>query len=268
MKSAMASVVCRPPPRKNLMHPALLLWAEHAPSAGYPTGVIPVDEAIQGTAFFPGGYGLWKSSPGTLPDFPIGGTMILGHDFHSEVGYRASLKRGAESESQPTWRNLLALLTEADIAPSECFFTNVFMGLRAGSATTGTFPGAADAIFVAHCRRFLLRQIEMQRPTLILTLGVHAPRMLAPLSTDLAPWAEGKGLRHLDRVGPVRFDVRFSDLPTFRTTVVALVHPSLRPASVRYRRYGTATGADAELLMIRDGRAAKMRPGVDARCCA
>lgn len=239
------------------MHPARQLWAEHAPSAGYPPGVVCIPEPIPGTAFFPGGYGMWNPSGSpALPEFPVGGVMILGHDFHSESGYRASLARGAESSTQPTWRNLLDLLSEAGLLPSRCFFTNAFMGLRAGEATTGRFPGASDPEFVAHCRRFLARQLHVQQPSLVVTLGVHAPRMLAALSPDLAPWETGIGLKHLDSVGPVREGVTFTAVPGLRVVAVALTHPSLRHASVRHRRYRNETGARAELVMLRDAVAA------------
>src|SRR5687767_9546772 len=115
------------------MHAAEQLWKRHAPPLGYPAGVVAVPECIKGTAFFPGGYGLWRPDTSTpLPPFPVRGIMVLGHDFHSEYGYRESLARGCEAETQPTWRNLLVLFKAAGIAPERCFFTNVYMGLRAG----------------------------------------------------------------------------------------------------------------------------------------
>jgi hypothetical protein len=124
--------------------------------------------------------------------------MILGHDFHSESGYRASFALGAESQTQPTWRSLLGFLAEVGLEPKDCFVTNAFMGLRAGDATSGLFPGASAPEFVAPCRRFLVRQLQVQQPSLILTLGIHVPRILAPLSPELASWAVGRGLKHLD----------------------------------------------------------------------
>ena len=237
----------------STLHPTEQLWLEHAPPGGYPRGVLPVPEPIVGTSFFPGGFGLWNPSASLpLPPFPIGGIMVLGHDFHSEAGYQASLARGYESPNQPTWRNLAALLAEAGIAPRDCFFTNVYMGLRAGVLTTGPFPGARCAEFVAHCRGFLTRQLETQRPRLILTLGVYSPQMLAPLSPELSPWSTARGLKHLDAVGPVQAQVTFTALPGFRSNVVALTHPCLRHASVRHRRYKNKEGSEAEFLMLAD----------------
>ena len=77
------------------MHSADRLWQHHSPPNGYPAGVVAVPQPIPGTAFFPGGYGLWRpdaSEP--LPPFPKRGVMVLGHDFDSQSGYRESLARG------------------------------------------------------------------------------------------------------------------------------------------------------------------------------
>ena len=240
-----------------MSHPSKALWASHHPPSGYPAGVLPVPEPITGRAFFPGGYGLWGASQGKpLPAFPIGGIMVLGHDFHSESGYAESLRLGGERDTIPTWRNLLKLFEQVGVNQERCFFTNFYMGLRAGSATTGTFPGANDPIFVAHCTTFLLHQITAQRPTLILTLGTQVPPAIGRLSPELSPWAAGRGLKHLDAVGPVQYGVTFPEVENFRTTAVALIHPSLRHASLRLRRYHGAVGAEAELTMLRKGLAA------------
>jgi hypothetical protein len=244
------------------MHPAEQLWNEHARLTDYPAGVLPVQTPIAGTSFFPGGFGLIVEEGQTLPKFPRGGTMVLGHDFHSEHGYRDSLARGFEKATQPTWRNLRIVLGDAQIPVSSCFFTNFFMGLRAGVATTGTFPGAADTEFVDRCRNFLLRQLEAQRPTLVLTLGIHTPYYLAPLSPQLAVWGTRRGLKHLDATGPVQFDVRFPALPSYSTTVVALTHPSLRHASVRHRSFEGVTGTAAELRMLAVAQAKRGSPSL------
>ena len=213
---------------------------------------MPVPEQIRGRAFFPGGLGLWEPGP-PLPEFPVGGVMVLGHDFHSEAGYRESLRRGGEPATQPTWKSVLKLLENARIPKENCFFTNFYLGLRVGTATTGKFPGACDPVFVEHCRRFLIEQLRVQRPALILVLGVHVARALGKLSPQLGPWARGRGVKHFDAVGPVQNGITFNDLRGFLTTIVVLTHPSLRPVNIRHRRYGQATGNAAEMAMLRDG---------------
>lgn len=239
------------------MHPAEVLWARHHPPAGYPVGVIPVPAPIGGLAFFPGGFGLWGAAPGRpLPALPVGGVMVIGRDFHSEAGYTESRRLGGERLTLPTWGNLLRLFEGVGLPPERCFFTNLYVGLRAGSVATGVFPGASDPAFVAHCQTFLVEQLRVQRPALVLTLGVHVPPVIGPLSPELSPWTEGRGLKHLDAVGPMRTAVTFRGVEHFRTTAVALLHPSLRQASLRHRRYGGVTGEAAEFAMLRDGLAA------------
>ncbi len=193
--------------------------------------------------------------------------MVLGHDFHSETGYEESLRLGGERLTLPTWHNLLKLFDEVGLPPERCFFTNFYMGLRAGAATTGMFPGARDPVFVAHCESFLLEQLAAQRPSLILSLGIHVTPALGRLSPELEPWSVRKGFRHLDDVGPVRSGVTFPGMDEYRTTVVALLHPSLRHASLRHRRYNGAVGQDAELAMLRDGMAV-MAPYPPMNCSA
>ncbi|PLS79573.1 MAG: hypothetical protein CYG59_12535 [Chloroflexi bacterium] len=236
------------------MHPVEFLVSALTKVAPYPKGVVPVPKQIAGTAFFPGGSGLWQpNGSDVLPHFPVGKVMVLGHDFHSEIGYHQSLAKCGENLKGPTWRNLLKLLREADIEPEQCFFTNAYMGLRAGSNTTGKFPGAYDADFVERCRSFLAEQIAVQQPRLILTLGNYVPSILASLSTDLGQWRKNHSLIQLDALGvPIVTDVRFHEDYNWRTAVVALTHPSLRPANIGRRHYRELRGNEAEVAMVRE----------------
>jgi len=230
-------------------HPAERLWRQHGAVAPYPDGVIAVPQPIPGVSFFPGGYGLWRPQVNRpLPAWPLGGVMILGHDFHSERGYRKSLARGREVETQPTWRNLLALLSRAGIDRNDCFFTNAFMGLRRGHATTGIFPGARDSLFVARCREFLGDQIAAQQPRLIITLGKWVPSLLAPLSPELRVWRDLTRFKPIDVVGPVQRAVSFRRVEN--VAVVALMHPSMRQLGVRYRQFEELVGDPAEQAML------------------
>lgn len=237
-----------------MQHPVEALFERLPQVEPYPPGVLPVPERLPGTAFFPGGTGLWRpegSPDGDPPPMPLGGVMVLGHDFYSEAGYRRFLANRGGSTKGPTWRNLLALLARVGVAPEGCFFTNAYMGLRAGPRNTGRFPGASDRGFVDRCRGFLLEQLAAQRPRLLLTLGSHVPAFVAPLSPDLGAWAGAKSLSGLDAAGvPVIARAAFDGLPGLTSSVVALTHPSLRPASVWRRRYGGLAGDAAEVAML------------------
>ena len=151
----------------------------------YPNGVIKIPERLDGTAFFPGGWGLWNTQPHELPPpVPIGGSMVLGHNFDSEAGFQRALRHEGENLKSATWGNLLAFLEQVGIAPEQCFFTNAYVGLRAGNHAMGAFSGARDPKFVCWCRNFLLKQLQLMQPRLIFTLGVYVPGFLAPLSPE------------------------------------------------------------------------------------
>lgn len=62
-------------------HPVDRLFDRLRDISPYPDGVVPIPDPIEGTAFFPGGAGLWGTEPDTpLPPMPIGQVMIPGHD--------------------------------------------------------------------------------------------------------------------------------------------------------------------------------------------
>jgi len=243
------------------MHPVEQLFADIAQVKPYPEGVIEVPERIPGVAFFPGGAGLWGTKPGNpQPPMPVGGIMVLGHDFHSEEAYRKSLKQRTEVPENPTgrqripptWSGLRRLFSEVGVPLEQCFFTNAYMGLRKGKATTGRFPGANDAGFVERCRSFLLRQIELQQPGVILTLGSWVPPFIAALSDELAGWRGVTSLQDVDHSGAVVTGVRFGASAGLPCTVAALTHPSLRGSNVHRRRYAGSEGHRAELRILED----------------
>jgi hypothetical protein len=248
------------------MHPVKALWDCHQPPGGYPDGVCEVPELISGRAFFPGGYGLWGTKRGSPPpEFPVGGIMVLGQDFDTKAGYKKSQESGGERDSMPTWHNLRKLLDSGGVAQERCFFTNLYMGLRSDKPNTGPFPGAKNKQFVEHCECFLRQQIRAQRPSLILTLGVHVPHAIGKLSPQLEKWAEGRGLKYIDKVGPLKEGVIFSEIEDFQTTVVALTHPSLYHANVRHRQYNGLVGKDAERALLRSGLEAAKSKGLPIR---
>ena len=208
----------------------------------WPSGVVGNTARIVGTAFFPGGSGLWRAKPEhELPSFPERGVLVVGHDFGTVTQYVSALRAGSEPVNRnPTWRGLTATLAGAGIPLPSCFFTNAYLGLRSAESPTGAFPGRTDGAFRDQSLDVLLQTILWQRPHLIITLGAFVPPLVATLSPDdLSDWLKVRSLRELDEVGALKRDVSFMDAQTgqtHRATAVALTHPSLGAANAHRRR--------------------------------
>lgn len=225
--------------------------AECVPEEFYPPGVVPVRAFIEGTAFFPGGSGLYMESrdPEDLK-FPTCGVMVLGHNFDSEVGFEASLARGKERLTIGTWGSLLKLLGDAKIPLAECFFTNAFMGLCAG-ADNLKYPGRSRA-FLSACLAFLQQQIAMQQPRLIVSLGRFVPPMLAMLSPDLSHWRGHETPLEVLDANPIKgasLQVGSESVPT---VVVPIAHPSY-PNNRKRNPRGFSPGRQGEVEAMREG---------------
>jgi uracil-DNA glycosylase len=222
------------------------LWLESQLAvAPLPKGVVAVPEPIRGTGFFSGGYGLWIDGRAIMPVFPEGQVMIVGQDFNSVAVYERARFAGIEVGTSTTWKNLRPILLRSDLAEDAYFFTNVYMGLRDGGPETGRFPGARDRDFAGRCMRFFIRQLEVSKPRLILTLGLEPLRFLCRLIMKIPP---PKTLTACERI----YDsVRLADGSA--VVVVGLTHPSYYHANVGRRSYGRFVGLEAENAMIRDG---------------
>ncbi len=249
------------------MHPVDELFDALRMVEPYPAGVLPVPTRLPGTGFFPGGSGLWQGAGNALPPLPVGGVMILGHNLDSERGFAQSVARGGENLNGATWRALTEFLPTAvpgEFVLSRCFFTNFLMGLIPGSSATGAFPGTKDPEFVERCRAFLIRQLQLVRPSLLLVLGTHTPRLLAPLSPGLARWAKSTTFAEIDRQdGAVLCGVSIAGV---ELSIVSLTHPSYRRMNVRFRSFQGLSGEAAELEMIRRALQSAKNPTQGANC--
>jgi uracil-DNA glycosylase len=225
--------------------PAKQLWREmYSAMPPFPKGVVEVPELITGTAFFPGGLGLWmegRISPGKFPTEQI---MVVGQDFNSSATYDRVRVLGTEVGTSATWRNLRGILSAAGVSLDRCFFTNLYMGLRDGGTETGKFPGARDKDFVRRCLDFLNLQLQVARPKLILTLGLEPLQGLAAAIPGLPAPKTLSSCAEIYRSVPLAHG---------GTAIVALTHPSFYYANVWRRRYATFVGAGAEQAMIRAG---------------
>jgi uracil-DNA glycosylase len=238
----------------NNFHEVNYLFELHDQLRSYPKGVIRISKRISGTAFFPGGYGLWNTQPDKpLPPMPIGGVMVVGHNFDSEASFNRSFSHAGENLKGSTWRNLLAFLKQVEILPERCFFTNAYVGLQAGNRAVGSFPGKRDPEYVCWCQNFLLEQIKLMQPQFILTLGAYLPSFMAPLSPALKHvWSGVKSLTMLDEKGDALVFPSFFEGVLHPIAVVALTHPAYRHVNVKYRQYGNLQGDEAERALVRD----------------
>ena len=140
----------------------------------YGPGAVKVHRRVDGTAFFPGGIGLWRGlePQGVAPfHFPRRPIMILGHNFDKVAGLEASWVRRIEVMGGATWLILLRYLETAKVDKLECFFTNVFVGLQAVKSTGKVTAGEE---YFQQCRAFLHKQIARVKPRLVATLGKYA----------------------------------------------------------------------------------------------
>ena len=215
----------------------------------YPLTMAPICGEIADIAFFPGGKGIYYSE--NISDRKI---MILGQDFGIEKNFIEVVKVGREDICQnQTWRNVLDFLGQCHISPMDCFFTNAILGVRVGDniKVDGKSPAFKDKEFINYCWEFFLKQLEIQRPDLILVLGLEVAYFLARHTEELYDWRKG-GFKYIDDKGlQVRKNVKFQNNIT--TNLVVLTHPSRRPPNVLHRKFKNFSGNTAEVEMVREG---------------
>ncbi len=207
----------------------------------YPDGIkqMPSDR-IAGTAFFPGGDGLYEHK-----NFPIEGIMVLGQDFDNEENFNQSKISRSEitkPKGNRTWDNLIAIL-ENKVSIEKCFFTNAIMGLREGNGkNTGRSKAflKKNELFLNECREFFKEQLRFQKPKLIIGLGAHIPMFLSETSSDLKRLSKITSLSQIGDSFEDNFfkNVVFNDIPDYQAKVIFITHPSLYYANVINRKKG------------------------------
>lgn len=219
----------------------------------YPPG-LHAGSIHEGTAFFPGGDGLWKETG--QPPWPKRGIMVLGNDFGRSITAKGEL-------TGPTWRNLVGdgdptgVLREAGVDLETCFFTNAYMGIRdADGPQQGASPGLWDSGFVEACQELFRLQVRLQAPRVILALGGYAQHFVAE-ATGYELWQEPKSRR--TPIARTNGDGASYYAEAIDAWIVALIHPANRIANLRHRvigkwdgRRGWREGHEGEVEGVRE----------------
>ena len=196
--------------------------------APYPRGCVSFvgRPLMNGTAFFPGGDGVWKdrSASGSL-DKTLD-VLVLGSDFGDVVSYDSRFQVNNEWRDESdgrTWSGLLRLIDAAKIARGRIFYTNAWPCLREGDQPVkGGIPGARDKEFTKRCIAFFEATIDRVRPKLIVPLGVAPTRFVGHAAQNA--WSAAHGWKQIDRI-PVN--------DAFGARIVPVLHPSM--PNRRYR---------------------------------
>jgi hypothetical protein len=193
---------------------------------------------MEGTAFFPGGDGLWKSNDNIDPILPRGGVLFIGSDWGDRDSYE---KVGEGNAVGSTWKGLIKIVDRAKIPRHQIFSTNAWPCLRAGGrAVGGTAPGSKDPEFTSRCKVFFLHTIELMRPKVVVPLGILPTSFVASLTpAEPSPWAKVSSWTEIDSTPiwqPRDFDFK----------VVPIVHPSM--PNRRHRQKANTMEAEADLI--------------------
>lgn len=165
-------------------HPVERFWRrlpELLPAELHPPQLVPVGDArIHGTGF-PGSHGLYAEDPSseTLPPFPYGGLMLLGHHLQDGETLRNRMvaERAHGDPDRPAttyWERVHAMLDAAHIPREQAFSTNAHPALPARPLSEGMLPTEGTEQWRGAAAGFLLDQIRVMEPAVIVTLGVAA----------------------------------------------------------------------------------------------
>lgn len=131
--------------------------------------------------FFPLGTGILADHKNNTTDTRI---MVLGNDFGTADYLKTRIDNGhKESPSNPTISNLLKKLP----LDKTTFFTNFHLGVRLAGTNTKRVIQVQKA-FRNLCFDFLLTQLSIANPKIILCLGHEVRLPLTALSPQFANW--------------------------------------------------------------------------------
>jgi len=241
-------------------HPSVALFKE-ASKINLPVSLNKVPEQVKTTAFFPGGYGLCLDKPvctkDDLPEFPEYGIMAVLDIFDSQSAYDCLRIEPGSNLSKQTWRGIYEIYRENGVEVKDAnyklkddllrktFFTNAHIGLYTNNKEYKKIIKKNEPYRNA-CYNFFCRQVECQKPRLILALGLTAKDFLAR-THGLECWI-GKNTTGMNSCRKFK-KVHFGN----HCTVVAfLANPARRGTNVNLLKYDGLEREQADIQVFRD----------------
>lgn len=215
----------------------------------YPSGMAPVPYPlpIAGRGFFPVTSGSFHD--GSIHSQVRRKILFVGQDWGC-IGALADLEKNADADiGGTTGRHLSALIGRSGIPLEECFFTNALFGVRTGNTNVGRNAAWKEKDFCQACKEALILQIKEIKPSVIVSLGRDAPRLLGALFKECLPWISNS-FRRIDSDGHAKIELPPNDLGLVRAAI--LVHPSYREVNKRWRTFKGAEGDHAEIAILKE----------------
>jgi uracil-DNA glycosylase len=159
--------------------------------------------------------------------------MLIGHNFDTDLGFRASVARGAEDISMPTWRRLKELfIPDSGEDEDRFFFTNFYLGAmvhpepKDGEAkkTSNTGKFRCSKQYHNACVKALKIQVDIVRPKVIALLGSNVPSAFSAAFPIFRTHC-GSNLAETQSKQPTGGH-RLQILPDLQVQVVSLYHPA------------------------------------------
>jgi uracil-DNA glycosylase len=189
----------------------------------YPAGVRRICGDEPGNLFFPGGSGILNTERGMISSKKF---MIAGYQFDTRLNYlKAHGLKKNRLKTSTAWANLLLLLVKGGIDPEHCFFTNAMLGALYEGEESNRSSAFARKVFREYCRSLFRMELEIQKPQVIVVLGLKAARSLSTLHPKLEGWKTLENYTIADQ------DNLIENVPltgSFASTFVLLTHPAGR----------------------------------------
>jgi uracil-DNA glycosylase len=212
----------------------------------HPAGMAKVNGEITGPGFFPGASGAsddFKSSKKSI--------LVLGQDQDRVEGFEKSKGKRHEKYT-PTWKHMERFFDEVGIKMEDCFFTNCLLGVRENAEkNTGKSPGFAHPDFVEECAKLLREEIQFFQPKIILCLGLVPFRFLGLLSREIL--IRSVCVDEFKELDAWNFQLTAENsLLAHPIQITVLCHPSYRKLNAQYRKFGSLTGENAEIEILKE----------------